>query len=145
MICKDILSQYNDLKEEIKEIKERIKRIETQMFEIEQEGSVIDNVRGGSGGNQRFRIEGFPYSEYDKKRILLQKNEETLKRLELKSLKALNEIEKFISEIDDSRMRRIISLRFIENMSWNNVARRIGGGNTSETVRKAFYRYIDKK
>ena len=50
--------------------------------------------------------------------------------------------EEFIASVQDSRIRRIINLRFIEKLSWNKVADRIGGGNTEDSVRKAFDRYM---
>ena len=54
-------------------------------------------------------------------------------------------IEQFIASIDDSYIRRIVDLRFVRNMSWNQVADRMGGGNTEDTVRMAFTRYMDKR
>ena len=144
MISKEILTQYNDLQKEIKEIRVRIKNTETQIAEIEQTGDVIDTVRGGTGGNQRFKIEGFPYPEYSRKKTLLYTRMATLENLEIESLEALNKIEEFISELKDSRLRRIITLRFIENLSWNKVAARIGGVNTEDSVRKIFTRFMEK-
>ena len=58
-------------------------------------------------------------------------------------LETLNQVEEFIASVDDSRMRRIITLRFIDNLSWNKVADRIGGNNTEDSVKKAFYRFME--
>lgn len=33
----------------------------------------------------------------------------------------------------------------IENLSWRKVADYIGGGNTEDSIKKAFYRFIDEK
>ena len=38
--------------------------------------------------------------------------------------------------------RRIFELRYIDGCNWVQVARRIGGGNTAESVRKRHNRYI---
>ena len=55
-----------------------------------------------------------------------------------------NDVEQFLTTITDSRMRRIINLRFIDGLSWNNVADKIGGGNTEDSIRMAFNRFMEK-
>lgn len=143
MISKEILIQYSDLQEEVKEVRERIEMTERQIEKMEEEGNVIDAVSGGSGGIQHFKIEGFPYPEYSRKKTLLYARKATITSLEMELLETLNQVEEFIASVDDSRMRRIITLRFIENLSWNKVADRIGGGNTEDSVKKAFYRFME--
>jgi hypothetical protein len=144
MISKEILTQYSDLQEEVKEVRNRIESTEKQIAKIEEEGNVIDTVSGGSGGIQHFRIEGFPYPEYSRKKSLLYVRKATLVNLELELTETLNQVEEFIAGVEDSRIRRIITLRFIENLSWNKVADRIGGGNTEDSVKKMFYRFMEK-
>jgi hypothetical protein len=144
MISKEILTQYSDLQEEVKEVRNRIESTEKQIAKIEEEGNVIDTVSGGSGGIQHFKIEGFPYPEYSRKKSLLYVRKATLVNLELELTETLNQVEEFIAGVEDSRIRRIITLRFIENLSWNKVADRIGGGNTEDSVKKMFYRFMEK-
>lgn len=143
MISKEILIQYSDLQEEVKEVRERIERTERQIAKIEEDGNVIDTVSGGCGGIQHFKIEGFSYPEYSRKKTLLYARKATLASLELELMEMLNQVEEFIASVDDSRMRRIITLRFIDNLSWNKVADRIGGNNTEDSVKKAFYRFME--
>ncbi len=144
MVSKEILTQYNDLQEEAKEVRERIERTEKQIARIEEEGRVIDTVSGGPGGIQHFKIEGFPYPEYSRKKSLLYARKSILANLEIELLETLNQVEKFIASVEDSRMRRIITLRVIDNLSWNSVADSIGGGNTEDSVKKSFYRFMEK-
>lgn len=144
MISKEILTQYSDLQEEVKEVRNRIESTEKQIAKIEEEGNVIDTVSGGSGGIQHFKVEGFPYPEYSRKKSLLYVRKATLVNLELELTETLNQVEEFIAGVEDSRIRRIITLRFIENLSWNKVADRIGGGNTEDSVKKSFYRFMEK-
>lgn len=144
MVSKEILVQYGDLQEEVKEVRERISQTEKQIMKIEEEGNVIDTVSGGNGGMQHFKIEGFPYPEYSRKKSLLYARKATLVNLELELLETLNQVEEFIASVEDSRMRRIITLRFIDNLSWNKVANHIGGGNTEDSVKKSFYRFMEK-
>ncbi len=145
MVSKEILIQYSDLQKEIKEVRQRIDKTERQIERIEKEGTVCDKVMGGEGGLQSFKIEGFPYPDYSRKKTLLYSRKATLTSLEMELLETLNQVEEFIASVDDSRMRRIINLRFIENLSWNKVADRIGGGNTEGSIKMAFQRFMEKE
>lgn len=142
-ISKEILIQYTDLQQECKEIRDKIEKLEKQIDKIESEGSVVDKVMGGEGGWQPFKIEGFPYPQYSRKKTLLHTRKAILSELELELLETLNAVEEFMATINDSHIRRIVNLRVIEQLSWNEVARRIGGGNTEDSVKKAFHRYMD--
>ena len=143
-ISKEILIQYSDLQQECKEVREKIEKLEKQIDRIEKDGNVIDKVRGGEGGLQSFKIEGFPYPEYNRKKTLLYARKATLVELEMELLETLNQVEEFIASIKDSHIRRIISLRIVDNLSWNKVADRIGGGNTEGSVKMAFQRFMEK-
>lgn len=144
-VTKELLVQYDDLLHEREEVKKKITKLEQEIDKIEQEGAVVDKVRGGEGGLQSYKIEGFPYPQYNKKKALLSARKETLNELELKILENLNEIEAFISRITDSHVRRIINLRIIEKNTWGKIAEKIGGGNTEDSVKKIFYRFMEKK
>ena len=82
MVTKEILIQYSDLQEEIKEVRQRIEKTEKQIERIEKEGAVCDKVMGGNGGLQSFKIKGFPYPEYSRKKTLLYSRKATLTSLE---------------------------------------------------------------
>ena len=142
---KEILVQYIDLQKELVEVRERIGKLEVQIDKIEQEGAVVDKVMGGDGGFQPFRIEGFPYPEYSRKKTLLYNRKAIAEGLEMEIAGMIHDVEIFISGIKDSHLRRIITLRVVDGLSWNQVAHRMGGGNTEDGVRKAFDRYLGKK
>ena len=144
MVSKEILIQYSDLQQECKEVREKIEKLEKQIAKIESEGAVVDKVRGGEGGLQSFKIEGFPYPEYSRKKTLLYARKATLSELEMELLETLNDVEEFIASISDSHIRRIVNLRVVDNLSWNKVADRIGGGNTEGSVKMAFQRFMEK-
>lgn len=141
-INKSILSQYSDLQKECEEVREKIEKLEKQIEKIESEGCVVDKVRGGNGGLQSFKIEGFPYPEYSRKKTLLFARKAILSELEMELLESLNKVEEFLNSINDSHIRRIVNLRVVEGLSWNKVADRMGGGNTEDSVRKAFDRFV---
>ena len=143
MVSKDILSQYSDIQEEIKEVRKKIEKLETDIEKIESGETVIDTVSGGNGGIQHFKIEGVPCLEYGRKKTLLYARKATLQLLEDDLLEKTNEVEKFIASVDDSRMRRIINLRFLGNKTWIQIAHIIGG-NSESSVKMAFQRFIEK-
>lgn len=158
MLSKQYLKDYIDVLKEIDEIQEKITRLEADIAKVEerileiQEGETVkDLVYGGEGGVQPFHIEGIPLPEYGErkqmlkiKKALLSQRKATLEILKIDLVQKTRDVETFISSIPDSQMRRIINLRFIQRLSWNAVAMRMGGGNTDETVRQAFHRFMNK-
>ena len=50
----------------------------------------------------------------------------------------------YISNIDDSMIRQIIFLRFIQGYTWVQVASEIGGGNSPDSIRMMMKRYLAK-
>lgn len=145
MISKEILIQYSDLQQEIIELQEKKKKLEKQFKSFLDGGTVTDMVTGGNGGIQHFKIEGFPVVAYEKARNALQKNIQKIEDKYTELLELQNEVEEYIESIEDSRMRRIIRMRFIDKLTWNQVADNIGGGNTEDSVRMAFNRFIEGK
>lgn len=158
-ISKEVLVQYIDLQKEVKELRIKIEKLETRIpkldkriAEIEAGETVKDKVKGGLGGIQNFNIEGMPTKEYSDKKTelyikkrLLAERKEMLSLLELDSMRQINQVEKFIKAIKDSHIRRIVSLRVVNGMSWNEVADSMGGGNTEGSVKMAFQRFMEQK
>jgi len=56
----------------------------------------------------------------------------------------LNTLNRYIETVDDSQMRMILSLRYINGLNWVQIAMGIGGGNTADGVRKAHDRFLAK-
>lgn len=144
MVDKNILVQYMDIKREITDLEDRICKIQLQIEKIDEEGCVKDKVMGGEGGLQPFNIEGFPIPEYSRKRTLLMTRKNRLEILENDLLSTINEVDEFISTISDSQIRQIVRYRVLDELSWRQIAQKIGGGNTEDSTKKIFYRYFDK-
>lgn len=157
MITREDLVQYNDMVEYINDLKKKTERykatiisLEDKIRTIEEGETVKDSVRGGDGGIQTFRIEGFPSKEYREK-----KNKLLLTKINLENANAIiedeqhklsekiNEIEMYISTIDDNKIKRIISMR-MEGKNWNQIADKVGRNATEDSVRMLFNRFVEK-
>lgn len=56
-----------------------------------------------------------------------------------------NRLSRYIASVGDSLTRQILALRYIDGLSWLQVANRIGGGNTADSVKKQCYRFLEKE
>lgn len=139
-----MLEQYISVKQEIREIEARIERLNSKLDRINREGNVKDAVKGGNGGFQTFHIEGFPVAEEDEAKYLLSKNIRLLEERKAKAAELVVSVEEYLNTLDDSRMRRMISMRYIEGMSWGKIAHRMGGRATEESCRKEAERFLKK-
>lgn len=142
---KTVLEQYINLRQEIKEISARIARLEQKLKRINEEGNVRYAVKGGDGGLQTFHIEGFPVAEEDETKYLLRKNIRLLEERKARAAEQVIEVEKYISSIDDSRMRRMVTLRYIDDLPWWKVANRMGRGHTEDSCKKQMERFLKEK
>lgn len=126
------LKQYQSLKEEIQDIEAEISELKNI--------KVTDVVKAS--------YSDFPYTEHSVKvygndeHVLDLIAEKRQKKAELEQLKY--DIERFIDNIPDSQTRRIIRYKYIRGCSWAEVAKRIGGNNTRESVRKMSRRFLEK-
>lgn len=132
------LSQLYYLKKEIKYDKRRLKQLETVTVDV-----------------QAAKLTGMPYTPpliydpiaekvvrlVDYKEELQEVLQEAVKRKRKAELKITN----YIESIDDSFIRLIFKLRFIDCKTWWQVAWEVGGGNTSDTVRMCCTRFLRKK
>lgn len=125
MDIKNLLKQYNDLIIEIKDIESRITKLQNKQIKIE-----FDKVKGSNNEfpyePRSFTIEGYNYSEADKKEERLIKYNNLLCKRKQKCEDLKLQIEEFIFSIPDSRTRRVFQYRYIENLSWQAIAMRIG-------------------
>lgn len=99
--------------------KKQLEEYRTTKREIEEERERIAQIRSSKG------------------KVIVHEIERKITNLEKQQI----EVEKFVSAIDDSFTRRIVVARYIEGRSWTGVARKLGGGNTSDGVRKIWERW----
>lgn len=142
MDIKDLLSQYNSLIKEIRELEMEIDRLEKLECKHEK-----DKVKGSNPyfpyQARSFTVEGYNILEeerinnriYDKKSILVERKN--------KCEEVKLQIEMFISDIPDSRTRRVFRYRYINNLSWQAIAMRIGKTHESYPRRDIHDKYLE--
>lgn len=126
------LSQLYYLKKEIALDAERLARLKAA---IESPKSVqIDGMPHGS--SKENMMERYVAEIADLEAIITAKHEQCIHELAM--------LERYIAGVDDSLIRQILTLRFVEGLSWRKVAHKIGGNNTEDGVRIACFRYVAK-
>ena len=136
---KQILEQYIDACELIKDTKEEITKLRKRRSQIQQ-----DSVKGSSHEFpytlQTYHLEGLGYAavknpdELDRMEELL---EERIRRAE----QIKRQVEVWLLTISP-RMQRIIRYKFFEELTWGQVAIRMGRKATADSVRMEFERFM---
>jgi hypothetical protein len=132
---KEQLSQLKYLKSEIEILKKQISDLDYNI--------TTDSVKGSSPYfpyiERNFLITGLDYQVHDNKLDRLQRK--LNRRLE-ELIDLAEETNDYINDIDDSLVRQIFTLRYINGLEWRQVAASIGGNNTADSVRKIAERYL---
>ena len=132
---KHILEQYTDMRAEERDLVRRIQSLDAKLLNMEMEGYIVtDSVTCGRKGKKPLGtrlIKGFPFPEYERKRELLRTYKLQLHLADAKLLNLLNQVEEYLEGIKDSRIRRIMRYRYIDDLSWAQVAHRMGGQHTA--------------
>ena len=134
-VDKKQLKQLRYLKKEIDILKKQIENLDYTMTTVSVKGSNPDFPYE----ERNFKITGIDYETYNKKLNRLQKK---LSRRVKELIDLVEETYEYIDNIDDSLIRQIISLRYINGLTWEQVAAHIGGNNTADSVRKAAERFL---
>lgn len=70
---------------------------------------------------------------------------EALDQHKKKLEEAIQNCEKEIATLPNSRLRTIFRMRYIECMTWQEIADELGGRNTVDSVKKLVYRQFDER
>ena len=143
---KHILEQYTDLQAEERNLARRIQSLNDKILNMERGGYMVaDSVTCGRRGKKPLgtrKIQGFPLPEYNHNKECLKTYKLQLELADTKLLELLKEVEEYIEGIEDSRIRRIMRYRYVDNLSWVQVAHRMGIKHTAEGCRQAVERYL---
>lgn len=137
---KNILSQYIDACELIKETEEEIKKLNRKKKTVIQ-----TNVSGSNPefpyNPQHFKIQGTTFNYADDSQLRYQKKILEERKSQAEQLKI--NVEGWLNTIPP-RMQRIIKYKVFEELTWQQVARKMGRRATEEGVRKEFNRFLKK-
>ena len=129
------LKQIRHLKREIELLQEQIVHLEAEI--------VTDKVTGSDPDHpwteRHYIIKGLPGERNEK--LLRLRDRLERRKSDLQDMRA--EIFAWVEGIEDSLLRQVIILRHVNGLSWRQVAREIGGGNTADGVRMLHDRYFE--
>ena len=138
---KEILKQYIDACEQVREAKAALLKIKKSRKRVEQ-----DRVTGSAHEfpytAKSFHIEGLAYPAI--------KDPDELDRREAILRGRLRRAEEIKQQVDlwmltiPQRMQRIIRYKIFEDMTWTEVAARMGRNATELSVKKEYQRFMEK-
>lgn len=135
---KNILSQYIDACELIRETEEEIKKLNRKKKTVIQ-----TNVSGSNPefpyNPQHFKIQGTTFNYADDSLLRYQKKILEERKFQAEQLKT--NVEEWLNTIPP-RMQRIIKYKVFEELTWQQVAGKIGRTATEESVKKEFQRFF---
>lgn len=138
---KHILDQYIDACALIEETKKDIQKLRQKKRTVIQ-----TNVSGSNPEHpynpQHFKIQGttFTFREDSQLRMeekLLEKRKEDAEKIKI-------QVEEWMNTIPQ-RMQRIIKYKVFENMTWQQVAKKMGRKATESSVKMEYQRFMQKK
>lgn len=129
-MTKKELSQFYYLKREIKEQQRRIAELETPAINCSTEITELPTGKGISD-----KIGNYAAQIADLKALL----DLNLK----KCFYELNRIDRFIQSVEDSQIRIILTLRYIQGLSWQKIAYAIGE-HDEQYPRRKHNNFIEK-
>ena len=140
MFDKQVLKDYVDACELVKETEGDIRKLKAKRGRTVQD-SVKGSMQDFPYAPQSFHIEGTEYTYEDdrllqeEERLLLQRKEHA-DQIRLRAQQYIN--------FAPIRIQRIIRMRYMMKMSWNEIAEKIGGRATENSLKKEFQRFFDK-
>lgn len=123
------LSQLYYLNKEIKQLESKLMELETTAYKA------TPNLTGMPGSGKCSDKVGRYAAEIADLKALINLNIE-------KCWHEKRRLERYIQSIDDSLIRQIFQLRYIEGKKWEDVAASLGGNNTENSVKQIHSRYL---
>ena len=137
---KDILKQYIDACEAVKETEEQIRRLQKNRKTV-----VVDAVKGSMHdfpfAEKSFKVTGIAHSvlenpgQLDREELILEERKAAAAQIK-------SQVEAWLNTIP-VRMQRIIRYRIFEELSWRQVAMKMGRRATEDSVRMEYQRFFN--
>ena len=136
------LKQISDIRMEIRNLERAEGQLEKEIDTLNQ-NKVYVNVIGSRQDLTigPIKVRGHPKG-YEKKLSGLQKKKALIEKKRTELLQLENKAVEYILSIEDSGLRQIIMLRYIDDLSWQQVAARMGYRYSAESCRKKAERFM---
>lgn len=135
---KEILREYVDACKLIEETEADIQRLKKKRNAIVQ-----TNVSGSNPEfpyqQKHFHVEGMAFTYQDDKQLRME--EQLLEERKAEAEKIKLQVQQWMNSLS-KRMQRIIRLRFFEEKSWEDVAKKMGRKATADSIRMEFDRMM---
>ena len=152
---KEVLEQYSDRLARVRLIQEHREKKQRRLNKLNEKGyTVADSVACGRKGRkplQTVKIFGTPYPEISKAKAELKKQDFILAREEQGLLEDTTRVEEYISGIADAEIRNLLTLYYVEDLNWVQVAHRMNylypkrkGSYTESSCRQKHDRFLEK-
>ena len=140
---KKFLKQLPDIRKEIRDLEKVVASLEKYINTMKQD-EVYATVTGSRADLTigPIKVRGHPQKEYGKKISELQKKKTLMEKKKTELLQLENEAEEYIQSIQDSGLRRIMRSKYIDDLSWQQVANKMGWRYTAESCRKKAERFL---
>ena len=139
---KEILSQYIDACELIKETEREIQKLRQRRKVILQD-SVKGSMHEFPYAAQSYHIEGLAYATVQTP-SLLDDEEHLLEERRAAAAEIKVQVEAWLNTVPQ-RLQRIIRMKFFEELTWGEVAVRMGRKATADGVKMEFRRFMEKE
>ena len=128
-IDKNILIEYSDALARVKLLREQLQKKEDHLDRLRERGYVVaDTVTKGKRGKKPLGtavIVGYPVPESQRAAKAYERSYAILIDEDQMLLEMINQVEEYIAGIDKVEIRNIMTLYYVENMNWVQVAHKM--------------------
>lgn len=145
-MTRSILEQYDITRNKYLYCKHRILKLQDQLERLSNEGVVTDTVACGKKGKKALgtvKIQGV--RDVSRQKTTLLQFQLQYETLEAQMCEEMKEAEDYIEAIEDKVVQMILRYRYLDGLTWNEVAVALGGDNTEDSVRKRADRHFKKE
>lgn len=129
IIKKSILIQYSDALARVKLLREELEKKQRHLDRLcKKYYLVADTVTLGKKGKKPLgtvKVTGTPVREFERAVKTYEKSQAILEKEEQGLLELITQVEEYITGIEDVKMRNIMTLYYVNGLTWIQVAHRM--------------------
>lgn len=125
---KEILIEYSDALARVKLLREHLQKKQDHLDRLRERGVVADIVTKGKRGKKPLGavvIMGYPLPESQRVARAYERSYALLMDEEQELLEMVNQVEEYIAGVGKVEIRNIMTLYYVENLNWVQVAHRM--------------------